>query len=75
MMYHFVDNLVKWSSYFDCKLYNFKKKVWEEKEISFSGSRNVRFELPVHYKGVFDFILDCSSYIIGDNTYFRSYIM
>ena len=75
MMYHFVDDLVEWSSYFDCKVYNFKERVWEAKERLFNGSRNLRFELPVHYRGLVHFISHCSSYLTRNNPYFRPYIM
>jgi len=73
MIYHFIDNLVEWSSYFDCNVY--KEGVWKEKEQFSSGSRNLRFDMPVHHKGVVHFISDCSTYLTRNNPYFRPYIM
>ncbi|XP_027903583.1 F-box protein At5g49610-like [Vigna unguiculata] len=75
LMYHFIDNLVEWSSYFDCKVYSSKEGVWKEKERFSTGSRNLRFESPVHYRGAVHFISDCSTYLTRDNPYFRPYIM
>ena len=73
MIYHFIDNLVEWSSYFDCKVY--KDGVWKGKEGFFSGSRNLRFDMLVHHRGAIHFISDCSAYLTRNNPYFRPYIM
>jgi len=73
MIYHFIDNLDEWSSYFDCKVY--KDGVWKAKEKFSTGSRSLRFDMPVHHRGAIHFISDCSSYLTRSNPYFRPYIM
>jgi len=76
MMYHFFDNLDVWSSYLDCKVYNFKEGVWKAKANKFfTGSRNLRFDIPVHYRGAIHLISDSSPYLTRNNPYFRPYIM
>ncbi|WVZ21929.1 hypothetical protein V8G54_000473 [Vigna mungo] len=73
MIYHFIDDLVDWSSYFGCNVY--KEGMWKAKERFFSGSRSLRFDMPVYHKGAIHFISDCSSYLTRNNPYFRPYIM
>ncbi|WVZ24114.1 hypothetical protein V8G54_002658 [Vigna mungo] len=73
MIYHFIDNLDEWCSDFDCKVY--KEGVWKAKERFFTGARNLRFDMPVHHKGVIYIISDCSPYLTRNNPYFRPYIM
>ncbi|KAK7377806.1 hypothetical protein VNO80_03241 [Phaseolus coccineus] len=76
MVYYFFDNLVHWSSNFECKVYTSKEGVWKEKaEIFMTGSRNLRFDMPVHYRGAVHFISDCSPYLTRNNPYFKPYIM
>ncbi|XP_014506621.1 uncharacterized protein LOC106766406 [Vigna radiata var. radiata] len=73
MIYHFIDNLDEWCSDFDCKVY--KEGVWKERERFFTGSRNLRFDMSVHHKGVIHVISDCSPYLTRNNPYFRPYIV
>ncbi|WVZ11499.1 hypothetical protein V8G54_016029 [Vigna mungo] len=73
MIYHFIDDLVDWSSYFECNVY--KEGMWKAKERFFSGSRSLRFDMPVYHKGAIHFISDCSPYLTRNNPYFRPYIM
>ncbi|WVZ21489.1 hypothetical protein V8G54_008811 [Vigna mungo] len=37
--------------------------MWKAKERFFSGSRSLRFDMPVYHKGAIHFILDCSPYL------------
>ncbi|CAJ1920381.1 unnamed protein product [Sphenostylis stenocarpa] len=41
----------------------------------FSGSRSLRFDMPVHHRGAVHFISDCSPYLIKSSPYFIPYIM
>ncbi|KOM30986.1 hypothetical protein LR48_Vigan01g054100 [Vigna angularis] len=73
MIYQFIDNLDEWCSDFDCKVY--KEGVWKARERFSTGGRNLRFDMPVHHKGVIHVISDCSPYLTRNNPYFRPYIM
>ncbi|KAL2332071.1 hypothetical protein Fmac_019652 [Flemingia macrophylla] len=64
-----------WNSY-DCYVYESKKDVWKAmEERFFIGSRNMIFDMPVHYNGAIHFISDCFPYIKKNHPYFRPYIM
>lgn len=54
-----------WSLYWDCKVYVTKEGIWKEKEGTlFTGSRSLKFDMPVFYNGNVHFNSDCSPYLI-----------
>jgi len=76
MVSFFYNNSDDWSLYWDCKVYLTKEGIWKEKEGSlFTGSRSLKFDMPVFYNGDVHFISDCSPYLIKGSFYFRPYIM
>jgi len=77
MVYLFYDNLVDWSSSnLDCKVYHSNEGVWKSKqERFFTGSRKLKFDMPVHHRGAVHFISDCFPSWNKKSPYFRPYIM
>nr|KYP58610.1 hypothetical protein KK1_014025 [Cajanus cajan] len=75
-VFNFYCNPDDWFSYLDCYVYVSKEGVWKAMEERFiTGSRNMRFDMPVYHNGVIHFISDCFPYMKKNSPYFRPYIM
>ncbi|KAG5069473.1 hypothetical protein JHK85_001850 [Glycine max] len=77
-VYLFYENLVDWSSSnLDCKVYHSNEGVWKSNEERFfTGSRKLRFDMPVPHRGAVHFISDCCfPFLNKNNPYFRPYII
>ncbi|XP_004493704.1 F-box protein At5g49610-like [Cicer arietinum] len=76
MVFLFHDKEEDWCSNLECKVYATKEGVWKKKEGSFfTGSRNLKFDMPVIHNGVVHYISDCFPYFTKDSPYYRPYIM